>query len=90
MSTPQSNHALSEKEAAQYLSMSRSFLRQGRMNGDREGRTPTPPYLKIGRSVRYRIADLDRWLELFRICDSRSILPPLTHNSEGERSHGIS
>ena len=66
MYPPQSNHALSEKEAAQYISMSRSFLRQGRMNGDREGRTPTPPYLKIGRDVRYRIFDLDQWLEKFR------------------------
>jgi len=47
--------------------MSRSFLRQGRMNGDREGRTPTPPYLKIGsRSVRYLKEDLDNWLEQFR------------------------
>ena len=66
MSTPQNNHALSEIDAAQYISMSRSFLRQGRMNGDRAGRTPTPPYLKIGRAVRYRIFDLDQWLEQFR------------------------
>ena len=49
-------------------SMSRSFLRQGRMNGDRENRTPTPPYLKIGRSVRYLKEDLDTWLEQFRQC----------------------
>ena len=60
-------HALTEQQAAHYLSMSRSFLRQGRMNGDREGRTPTPPYLKIGsRSVRYLKEDLDNWLEQFR------------------------
>ena len=59
-------HALTEQQAAQYLSMSRSFLRQGRMNGDRENRTPTPPYYKIGRSVRYLKADLDTWLEQFR------------------------
>jgi len=67
MSTPQNIRALSEKDAAIYISMSRSFLRQGRMNGDREGRTPTPPYLKIGsRSVRYLKEDLDTWLEQFR------------------------
>ena len=58
--------ALSEKDASQYIGMSRSFLRQGRMNGDRENRTPTPPYLKIGRSVRYLKEDLDTWLEQFR------------------------
>jgi len=61
-----STNALTEQQAAHYLSMSRSFLRQGRMNGDRENRTPTPPYLKIGRSVRYLKEDLDTWLEQFR------------------------
>jgi len=66
MSSPELTHALTELQAAQYLSMSRSFLRQGRMNGDRENRTPTPPYLKIGRSVRYLKEDLDTWLEQFR------------------------
>ena len=60
-------HTLTEQQAALYIAMSRSFLRQGRMNGDREGRTPTPPYLKIGsRSVRYLKEDLDTWLEQFR------------------------
>jgi len=66
MSSPEIPHALTEQQAAHYLSMSRSFLRQGRMNGDRENRTPTPTYLKIGRSVRYLKADLDTWLEQFR------------------------
>jgi len=62
----QISNVLTEQQAAKYLSMSRSFLRQGRMNGDRENRTPTPPYYKIGRSVRYKISDLDTWLEQFR------------------------
>ena len=66
MSIHELSNALTEQQAAHYLSMSRSFLRQGRMNGDRENRTPTPPYLKIGRSVRYLKADLDTWLEQFR------------------------
>jgi predicted DNA-binding transcriptional regulator AlpA len=66
MPTAELSHALTEHQAAQYLSMSRSFLRQGRMNGDRENRTPTPPYYKIGRSVRYKKCDLDNWLEKFR------------------------
>ena len=59
-------NALTEQQTYIYISMSRSFLRQGRMNGDRDGRTPTPPYYKIGRSVRYKKSDLDNWLELFR------------------------
>lgn len=57
---------LSEIETADYLSMSRSFLRQGRMNGDREGRTPTPPYLRIGRAIRYELSELNTWLDQFR------------------------
>ena len=65
MNTSNQN-SLTEIEASQYIGMSRSYLRQGRMNGDRENRTPAPPYLKIGRSVRYLKEDLDTWLEQFR------------------------
>lgn len=57
--------ALSEKEASEYIGMSRSFLRQSRMDGNRENRTPAPEFLKIGRSVRYLIEDLDEWLNSF-------------------------
>lgn len=53
---------LTEKEAAEYIGMSRSFLRQDRMNGYREGRTRGPHYLKFERAVRYRKEDLDDWL----------------------------
>ena len=67
MSNTLNTRAFTEREASNYIGMSRSFLRQGRMNGNREGRTPAPPYLKIGpRSVRYLIEDLDHWLEQFR------------------------
>ena len=48
---------LTELEAAQYIAMSRSWLAQGRMRGD------GPPFIKLGRSVRYLLADLDGWLE---------------------------
>ncbi len=53
---------LSEIETAEYIGMSRSFLRQSRMEGNRENRTPAPPFIKIGRSVRYLKDDLDLWL----------------------------
>ncbi len=66
MTKPEYSHALTEQQTAHYLSMSRSFLRQGRMNGDRENRTPAPPYYKIGRSIRYKKTDLDTWLEQFK------------------------
>jgi predicted DNA-binding transcriptional regulator AlpA len=58
--------ALKEPEAAQYLSMSTSFLRQARMDGIRENRTPGPAFVKIGRAVRYLREDLDAWLQAYR------------------------
>ena len=61
--------ALSEREAAQYIGMSRSFLAQSRMDGLQENRTPAPPFVKIGRSVRYLREDLDGWLNSFRKLD---------------------
>jgi len=57
----------SETEAACYIGMSRSFLRQDRMDGPRAGRTTGPQYIRIGRSIRYLKEDLDAWLEAHRI-----------------------
>lgn len=57
-----SKAAFTEKETAEYISMSSSYLRQSRMDGDRKNRTPAPPWLKIGRTVRYLKEDLDTWL----------------------------
>ena len=57
---------LSESEAAEYIGMSRSFLRQARMDGKRKNRTPGPPYTKIGRKILYLKDDLDTWLEQHR------------------------
>jgi predicted DNA-binding transcriptional regulator AlpA len=56
---------LSEIETSEYIGMSRSFLRQARMEGNRDNRTPAPPFIKIGRSVRYLKEDLDNWLDSF-------------------------
>ena len=58
---------LTEKEAAKYIRMSRSFLSQDRMNGYREGRTPGPKFMKLGRAVRYHRQDLDEWLNTNRV-----------------------
>ena len=59
---PPKHRLLTEKQAAPYIGMSRSFLRQSRMNGRRQNRTPGPPFLKIGRKVLYLAEDLDTWL----------------------------
>ena len=58
---------LTEQAAADYIGLSRSFLRQSHIYGHREGHIPPPPYLKLGeRAIRYDIYDLDRWVEQFR------------------------
>lgn len=66
MNTAQPNpspRAFTEKEAATYIGMSRSFLAQSRMTGKLANRTPAPNFIKIGRTVRYLKDDLDHWLE---------------------------
>src|SRR4051812_38280525 len=54
---------LRSTEAARYIDMSDSWLRQTRMIGRIDG----PPFLRQGRAIRYRRSDLDRWLER-RLC----------------------
>ena len=56
-------NVLTEEETAQYVGLSRATLRRGRMEGSRDKRCSTPPFLKLGRSVRYRKCDLDHWLQ---------------------------
>ena len=54
---------LDEKKAAAYLGVSLSYLRKGRSEGSPGGRTPGPPFVRIGdRRVLYRVADLDSWV----------------------------
>jgi predicted DNA-binding transcriptional regulator AlpA len=57
-----SKKLLNEKEAAERLGMSVFFLRRARSEGNRDDRTPAPPFVKIGRSVRYIEADVDDFI----------------------------
>jgi len=66
--------ALTEIEASQYIGMSRSYLRQSRMDGYRDKRTPAPPFIRIGRSIRYLREDLDNWLNQFRKLEHIGVL----------------
>jgi predicted DNA-binding transcriptional regulator AlpA len=63
------SRSLTEIQAANYIGMSRSFLAQSRMDGQRDHRTSAPPFIKIGRSVRYLREDLDAWLDNFHKLD---------------------
>jgi predicted DNA-binding transcriptional regulator AlpA len=53
------SRVLTEKQAARYINMSLAFLRNARCYRPDLG----PKFLKLGRAVRYRIEDLDAWLE---------------------------
>ncbi len=48
---------LNEVEVCQLLKLSRSWLRQARMNGT------GPQFCKLGRSVRYPSIEIEQWLE---------------------------
>jgi hypothetical protein len=54
---------MNEADAAFYLGLSVSSLRKSRMNGPRANHLPPPPYVKLGRRVIYRTADLAQFLE---------------------------
>ncbi|MEM9244086.1 MAG: helix-turn-helix domain-containing protein [Pseudomonadota bacterium] len=53
----------SEQEAAEYLGVSRSYLRQDRMNGKFNDRTPGPEYCRFGTMIRYTKEALDKWID---------------------------
>ena len=48
---------LTPKEAATRMKVSLSWLAKARMRGD------GPPYIRIGRSIRYRDTDLLQWMK---------------------------
>jgi hypothetical protein len=53
----QADVLLTSSEAAEFLRCSVSWLAKARMTGD------GPPYVRIGRSVRYRLVELISWLK---------------------------
>lgn len=55
---------LTEADAAEYLRVSIGYLRAARLTAPR---TDGPPYVRLGRAVRYLRADLDAWLDSRRV-----------------------
>ncbi|MBM4230098.1 MAG: helix-turn-helix domain-containing protein [Gammaproteobacteria bacterium] len=53
---------LRDEEAAELIGMSPAFLRKARCVGTLGDASPPPPHVQIGRAVRYRREDLDRWI----------------------------
>lgn len=48
--------AVKTRDASEHVGLSESTLEKRRLTGD------GPPFVKIGRAVRYRICDLDAWI----------------------------
>lgn len=53
---PQGPPVMNERDAAMYTRMSAFYLRSARCQGT------GPAFLRLGRSIRYRVSDLDEWL----------------------------
>jgi len=53
---------MTPKEAAQYLKVSYDFLERDRWTAKAAGLAPRVPYSKIGKHVRYRLADLENFI----------------------------
>lgn len=55
------DHNVDEPEASHVTGYSRSYLRQARMRGR------GPAYIRVGRSIRYRVSDLYAWVAEHRV-----------------------
>lgn len=64
---------LSESEAATYLGISRISLRKARCYGEIPGRIPPPPVIRLGRTVRYDVRDLDAFIENHRVSTTSAL-----------------
>jgi len=51
------SQSLKEGDAALYINTTVAYLRRRRLMGG------GPPFVRLGRMIRYRIQDLDEWLE---------------------------
>lgn len=59
--------AINEGNAAKYIGLGRSTLKEARLHGARKGRINPPPFLRLGNEIRYLIEDLDAWLMAHRV-----------------------
>lgn len=60
------NNLVDEHVAARYIAKSVSWMRQARCKSKTAAIAGGPPFFKLGRNCRYRISDLDAWLEQHR------------------------
>jgi hypothetical protein len=63
--------AVDENDAAKIICMSVAYLRAARLRPRTEA-SAGPPFVRLGRSVRYIVSDLERWLGDQRIRTSQA------------------
>lgn len=61
-----------EIEAANYLGLHPTTLRKSRMEGNHGKRCPSPPFVRLGRAIRYLRKDLDNFLAQHRVVISEA------------------
>ena len=67
MTTTIHRYTLNEQEAAAHIGMSRSFLRHRRCEGFLDNKPKGPSFIRIGRTIRYKIQDLENWLNMHKV-----------------------
>lgn len=65
--TPPHDVLVTEREASHRLGLSMITLRKLRSTGSLPGGIPAIPYHKLGKAVRYSSADLDQYVQRFRV-----------------------
>ena len=58
---------LTSREAAAYTGFSEVYFRKGRANTTTGNAIPHPPYIRVGRAIRYQRTKLDIWMNQFRV-----------------------
>jgi hypothetical protein len=54
---------LTDKQTAAIINVSPSVLRKARCEGITGSRTPLPKFVKVGGRIRYRLSDVQRWVD---------------------------
>jgi hypothetical protein len=71
MDSVSQSRMLSEQEAARYLGIAPQTLRQQRSEGARSNRLPLVPFVRMGRTIRYDVKDLDDFIAAHRVTSER-------------------
>lgn len=77
--------AFTTEEASQYTGLGIGTLKKGRRTGLRAGNVGTPPFIRLGRAIRYLKTDIDSWLQEHRVVMSGTKGVSLKKEKRGTR-----